>query len=401
MSFEITVFSNPVVGLVGEGGFLPAEQLYKTAEYDEDLVKPALLLADHVTLRSHRIDLLTNEIRDHNMLAWPVPMLSRAVGLSRRRNPEELARLNLLESDLLSEADIAGIEEALDPNSGKWDAEVPAYIERVQPIRVAIAAYFRAHGDALTSDRLKSLEGLLDEQPWDPTPKTQPQKLMDSAAGKTTEFDRAFFTVVDDLATSSTSVMMDDSVFGGVTRLTGNVGDLEAATVVRGAVELMRMVDGLSAMPLDEIPDVRKDLAQYLSPFRSFMLDVSNSVGTDIASDAERARQLVLAWEREVEPAVAELEATLRSASFRRNAIDVFAGNGELLRTVGVAIGVATASGLLGISSLTAAGALAPPLMKAFVASVRAKETARTNHAYFVHALGKRRSQTRVARPST
>jgi len=248
----------------------------------------------------------------------------------------------------------------------------------------------------LTSKPLQSLGKLLVEMPWDPMPKTQPQKLLDSSAGKNAEFDRAFFTMVDDVADSRTSVMMDDTVFGGVMRLTGEPADLNSATVVRGAVELMRMVDGLSAMKLDEIPDVRADLAPYLGPFRSFMLEVSDSAGPDDASDAERSRQLHLAWEREVAPAVEELEAMLRTASFKRNAIDVFATNAEVLQTVGVAIGIATAAGLVGISSLTAGAAIAPPMLKAFVGSVRAKQAAKKNRAYFVHAVAARRNRGRA-----
>lgn len=397
--FEITVFSNPVAALVGEGGLLQGDEIHKTAEYDEEFVKPALLLADKVTLRSHRIDLLTNEVRDHNMLRWTVPMLSRAMGLSTRRDPIELSRLKLGESDLLTGLEVATIERELltvTSESGDWDKVILRSLERVEPIRDAMAGYFRSRGDLLTSEPLRSLGELLVEMPWDPTPRTQPQMLLDIGAGKNAEFDRAFFTMVDDVANSSTSVMMDDTVFGGVKRLAGKPADLNSATVVRGAVELMRMVDGLSAMKLDEIPDVRADLAPYLGPFRSFMLEVSDNVGPDDASDAERSRQLQLAWEREVAPAVDELEVILRTASFRRNAIDVFATNAEVLQTVGVAIGIAVAAGLVGISSLTAGAAIVSPTLKAFVGSVRAKQAAQKNRAYFVHAMAARRTRARA-----
>ncbi|ANP73035.1 hypothetical protein [Cryobacterium arcticum] len=396
MLFEITVFSNPVTALVGEGGFLPVEELHKTAEYDEEFVKPALLLADKVTLRSHRVDLLSNEVRDHNTLGWPVPLLARAIGLSTRRDSDELTRLKIAESDLLTNAEIASIEAALDPESGEYARVIPDSIKRVESIRVALAAHYRLHGDMLTSEPLRALDGLLEELPWDPTPKSQPQKLADISAGNDMEFNRAFFTIVDDVVNSRTSVMMDDTVFGGVKRLTGEPAGLDSATVVRGAVELMRMVDGLSAMRLDEIPGVRSDLAPYLGPFRAFMLEVSESVGQDDASDAERSRQLLLAWERQVAPAVDELEAVLRSASFKRNAIDVFATRAEVLQTVGFALGIAAGAGLVGISSLTAGAALAPPMLEALVASVRAKQAARTNRAYFVHAMAARLTRGRA-----
>ena len=123
------------------------------------------------------------------------------------------------------------------------------------------------------------------------------------------------------------------------------------------------------------------------------MLEVSQNVGQDDASDAERSRQLLLAWERQVAPAVDELEAVLRSASFKRNAIDVFATRSDVLQTVGVAIGIAAAAGLVGISSLAAGAAFAPPMLKALVGSVRAKQAAKTNRAYFVHAMAARRTR--------
>jgi hypothetical protein len=382
--FEITVFSNPVNALVGEGGFLHGDELHRTVEYDEVFVKPALLLADKVTLRSHRVDLITNQIRDHNMLAYPVPLISQSVGISKRRDPTELAILGIAEQDLLSQGEV----EEFSGLTGFSDEDWRRAIERCQPFKESLASFFRRHGESMTSPILDSMSDIIQQLPWDPRPKTQPQKLLDNLNGENAEFERAFMSMADDVARSPVSVMLDDTVSADLSRFADPAAEFESAATVRGAVDLMRMVGGVSEMPLDEIAGVRSELAPYLSPFRSFLIDVASSVDLVGVDDAERSRRLVLSWEREVQPAVDELEATLRSASFRNNAIDVFASEGETLKTVAVAIGVATASGLIGISSLTAVGALAPPLLKAFIGSVRAKQSARTNRAYFVHSLG-------------
>jgi hypothetical protein len=386
--FEIAVFSDPVNALVGDGGFLEAEELHRTAEYDESFVKPALLLADKVVLRSHRIDLIANDIRDHNMLAYPVPLLSRSLGISARHDRGELKMLGITEDVLLSSEEIDEVNRVI--AHSKSDDEWVRAMERCKPIEVALRSFFKRHGELMISPTLNSMSEILDQRPWDPKPKTQPQKILDGLQGENAEFDRAFLSMAEDVSNSATSVMMDDSVSGDLTRFEGSAREFDSATTVRGAVDLMRLVSGVAEMRLDEIPEVRTELAPYLTPFRAFMLDVSSSAELSGVSESERSRQLVLAWERDVQPAVVELEATLQSASFRNNAIDVFANSGETLKTVGVAIGLVMGSGLIGISSLTALGAVAPPVLNAFVRSVRARQSAKRNRAYFVHALGER-----------
>lgn len=390
--FEISVFSNPVTGLVGEGGYLPPEDFPLVTKYDEDLVRPALLLADKVTLRSHRIDLVSGLIRDHNILRYPVPVLSRSIGISERRDPQELALLRVRESDLLSEREIQEFEAVL-KSRGEDGEDWARAMDRAEPIRDALAAFFRSQGDALTSQPLIALrgQGLIEEQPWDPTPRTQPQKLIDLEKGEDTAWEREFLTMVDDVANAPVSVMMDGSVQGYLSRFPNGDSRLDSAATVSGAASLMGMVEGVSQMPLDEIADVRSDLAPYLAPFRSFMLEVAGNADIADVPAAEQQRRLILAWEKEVAPAVAELEAQVRLASFRRNAIDLFASRGEALKTLGVAVGVAVAAGFAGFTTLSAGVALATPMLDAFVSSVRQKQNAKRARAYFVHAMDLRK----------
>lgn len=44
------MFSNPGTGFVGEGGYLPPEDFSLATNCDEDLLHPALLPADKITL---------------------------------------------------------------------------------------------------------------------------------------------------------------------------------------------------------------------------------------------------------------------------------------------------------------------------------------------------------------
>jgi len=151
----------------------------------------------------------------------------------------------------------------------------------------------------------------------------------------------------------------------------------------------MRMVKGLSELPIDQIADVRAELVEYLAPFRDFMLQVSHNTSVGAVTDAERERLLRLAWEREVEPAIAEMRAHVQRSTFTRNVIDVFATTSGTLGTVGLAIGTVTAAGFAGFSTLTAVGAVGAPLLKALVDSIRTKQEVKQNRAYFIHEFAR------------
>ncbi|NUU06191.1 hypothetical protein [Leifsonia sp. C5G2] len=390
--FEVQVFSDPVVALVGPGGLLPNEELHLASEYDEQLVKPALFLADRVTLRSHRKDLLGNEIRDHNMASFPVPLFSRLLVMSQRRDPRELAVLDMNLNDLLSESDIGKFSEVLMRDGRPIpDALWEELVDRAEPLRLALMKHHRSRGEALTSQALEklSLAGLIEDLPWDLTPKTRGQQIRDSEAGENAEFERAFFAMVDEVESSPSSVMLDDVISARVKKFVPAPVHIASSEVVSGAVELVQMIEGLSAVPIDEIADLRIEVDAYVAPFRSFMIEVAGNADLSSGDAAERSRSLKLAWERDVEPAVAEMRSLVASSSFRRNAVDLFATSRDALQTIGIAIGGGLATGWAGVGSLSLVGAVAPPFLAAFVGSVRGKEQARRNRAYLTYAMSR------------
>jgi hypothetical protein len=425
--FELEVFSNPVNALVGESGRLKFADFSLTARYDEDLVKPALLLADRVYLRSHRLDLIRNEERDISSMDKLAPIYAAISAASLSEDTRLLRALGLTKAALLSEADLARYElqfevertradknklkfrstdraryladkererQERDKDEAVWDE----FDEKVEPFRRALQNRFREIKTSFESAALSKIaeSGVLVQEPWDALPKSRPRELLDHEEGPNTEYERAFFSMADEVSKTRKSVMLADEVHSSLLKAEPGVRDSASAHVVGGAVDLMRMVEGVSSMPIDEILDVRAELADYLRPFRSFVLDVSAHTDLNGASDAERARLMQIAWEREVEPAIAEMRAHVRSASFMSNAIDVFASGEAKLQALGVAIGVATTAGFVGLSTMAAAVAVAPPLLKALWASTREAQSAKQNRAYFVHAMGKRDPQRRA-----
>ncbi len=429
--FEIDVFSNPLSAVVGKGQSLRHEDYSRTVQYDEELVKPALLLADVVTLRSHRVDLLRGEQRDFDMTSRRVPLFAQFINLSATRDRSALEFLGLADRDLLSPKELEHYRAVLARESAdaerlrsvpmptnaleiralraahyremsKYDVEWERLQARASPLQAALR---QRHGEAIEAFRSVTLEklsltGLLKQEAWDSLPKSRPRQVLDNLVGDESEFRRAFQSMVDEVVGSTRSVMLDNEVNGAIADLSPTAGGLESALTISGAVNLMRMVEGVSALPIDEIPGVRKELESYLQPFRSFVIEVSRGVDWAGVDDAERVRLLQIAWEADVQPAVAEMEAHVRSASFIRNAVDVFADGHDTFAAVGLAIGTVAASGFLGFSTLTATAAAAPPLLKALLGSVRVREAVKGNRAYLVHALPKTKAVRRAIRSS-
>lgn len=420
-SFEISVFSNPLGGLVEAGASLglTLTDIEKTVRLDEQLVKPAMFLADRVILHSHRLDLMLSARRNRENTNREVPLLAQYVGESKLRNPELLALLGLTQAALLSPREIELFEEIQAEQSrshSRWmsaakptnadryramrderKAEVEAetlamqpFLDRSQIFRAALAALYLQAEDRFTSAALNrwNAGGLLAEEPWDHTPRSRPRQLIDSMVGPTAEFDRAFAAMADDVASSSRSVMVDARTHDHLATVDRAVAP--SSVVAGGAVSLMSMIDGLSDLPLDEVLDVRSELSDYLVPFRGFLLEVAKDADLTAMAPFERDRTLQQAWATQVAPAVAELEGHLRSASFVRNAIDIFTSS-DVLVPVGTAVGVAFGAHLIGLPALSGSVAVAQPLLQAFMRTVRGREAEQQNRAYFVHAFGEAR----------
>jgi len=422
--FEIEVFSDPLAALSGLPVSGSADEI---RQYDEDLVKPAILLADAVYLTSHRIDLEREEALELEMTGRRVPVMKMYADLSQSRDEAQLGLLSISQSDLLSPEELSQLRElsaeedlvARDfkqrirsTNRAKFLAEAQAqeavgdelaarwavYWDRSIEFREALRSHFASRVESLRSPSLDGLvsRGLLVESPWDETQRSRPRQIIDNLQGEGVAFERAYRSLVESVSSSKLSVMLDDSVHRELLSSGGQVAGLDSARTVGGAVELMRMVEGVCELPIDELADVRRELDPYVGPFRSFLLNVAQEVPDTKADGAERTRSLAVAWQTDVEPAIAEMRAHVTTTSFVRNAIDVFANSSETTRTIGMAVGIVTAAGFAGFSTLTATAAIAPPALKALLTSIRAKQEVVRERAYFVHALGRNKAVQRA-----
>ncbi|WP_084040149.1 hypothetical protein [Demequina sp. NBRC 110053] len=416
--YEINLYSSPFDAVAVDAESVSVADVPRLVRYDEDFVKPALLLADRTVLKTTRVDAYLEEFRDSSAATMLIPARGFAFWISESRDREVMDLLGIRDEDLLSPAEIdhwtkwfKREEGALSGSGDSVDESVESFnfaeafremrrrgesdgrdfLDRVAPLSYARAAHHRQLADLFQSPVLNALPTTtLRQDPWDPTVRTRFQELLDERSGEDTAHARMVSSLVDSVASSRAGVMLDPAVSIGLATRGVSGEDVQSARRLAGAVELMRMVDGISDLPVDEVVDVREDLAPYLAPFRGFLLDMSGNVDLSPSDAAENARRLQIFWEAEVSTAIDDMRVHVEHASFRRNLLDLFSTSGDTTRTVGTSLGLLVASGFAGLEVVGAAAALAQPALTALIGSVRAKQRVANDRAYFVHALGVR-----------
>ena len=167
---------------------------------------------------------------------------------------------------------------------------------------------------------------------------------------------------------------------------------MASAQVLQHASELLRCIDGLSEAPLDEVSDLRKELKQYLTPFRGFVLEqAKGSQTTADAPVAEQRRAAVLNWETNVAPAIQELRATIGRSRYLSQLMQVVGNGPDAAVGIGMGIVGMVAASSVGFTALAGLGmAAAPSLAKAAAARSAAKQDIASSPVLFVVEAEKR-----------
>lgn len=392
--FEIEVFSSPAAALSTDpGGWLAVKDFPLAAQYDEAIVRPAILLADRVHLVSQRIDRL--ESFHASMFASAmlgIPRATRAIGVSWRRSPEELEQLNLRDSDLIPPSELP---DGIDFDWLEFSAK---FKDEIFEINRAIHSAIRTMRESLGSSGLKKLEqaDILISERWSTEDISPP---ISDWQTNTTEYIVGSLTDISRRMRESTSgIMVDFHLRPLLDREGADVSEWASEQELHGAADLMRMVSGFEAIPTDELIDVRTDLAEYLTPFRGFLLNVSRGLEKGVVTEAEHRRSLELAWQREVEPAISEMRALVTKSSFRRSLTDVFAPDIEAMVSLGMGVALTGSALYYGAAVAAPLTMAAPPAFKAIHTAVRAREKARESGVYFAYAFERRARRSKGRR---
>lgn len=386
---NLDIFSDPFWSLGRRNG-LSADRYSEAGQYDVELVKPALLLADQVILRTWRKD---------EQFAWRVRSRSLQFGIPFQARMEAMVGDDDL--DWSSFGMRYGMRQSLIDALTRHPSTPKSYLRgedffsepAVGEFHHAMSHHCLKSYDLLAAPQLQPLvqSGELLEVPWvaEPGPMAVPNAL---AYVRSEMAIAGEDSLVDALRLSGTNLMFDPGLSEVLPDVAKSMVKVRALKTLEGAASMMRMIDGLRSAPLDEVVDLRKELKPFLVPFRSYILSQAETIDLpEDAPQAERQRVAELKWEIEVIPAVDELQATIASNRYLKNLVATAAEGPEAAIGVGLGITTALASGALGIAALPGLGVAAlPSLIKAGAATLRGKREIRRSRVLFVVEAEKR-----------
>ncbi|MGW4481143.1 hypothetical protein [Rhodococcus triatomae] len=370
-------------------------------QYDVDLLKPALLFADSVTLVTTRVELIN--------LAKSDIALVRGMGIR-----QYITFLRVAKNAIASELEFFGIKEEWLPTQQEVDArlvEIQEFASQQSDYPANAMEEFLAKYDQAF---IAFLDGTLRAS------RERISKLVSAEIDEAEETglvritgwgDRAIHPAgihlqgqqnyMDELADSAAD-LLTRTVPGAIMLEPGSAGQLltrESASAPlpnsanRIAASFVGMLPGLRSAPMSEVLDVRNDLSEYLPPFRAAILDLSERLSShDIADPMQTLDEIDKHWHREINPALSEIHAQLARGRYRRHILEEFATSKDsLAATAGAAIAIGGGSLIGGIAALVpglVAGAY--PFVKAMNSALNTRDEAKKNRMYFLYESRKR-----------
>jgi hypothetical protein len=334
--FEIDVVSEPSANFA-MGGMIRNEDIASVTKYDEGLIKPALLVADKVRLITLREDIAAFVVAD----AWensgmPLRYIRAFAHMCLQRDKADYGRLGLRESDLASQDDARAL---MDARSGQLEAFENKYENQILKYQQAFAAILRQRRDDLTSVGMAKAQqqGVLHAVPWYDEEMTYQERAW-------VGYDEYIPSAVEGLVRrltsgSGTPVLLEPgaqqalaSPEGVEERIPQIVQKFDASAVI--ATALAARLPGLDGMNVGEVLDLRADLADYLVPFRAQMMELAEAIaGADGIAPREMAREIAYRWQRDINPALQELKATMARGSYKRNLLTAFSEDKGMVTT--------------------------------------------------------------------
>lgn len=362
------------------------------SRYDEESLKPALLYADHIDLYSYRSTLAQSLTSEVAKLKLPVLGSRQLFAVLNEHTDEQLERLGVI-MDLVPDLQYfrqAGpdlVEDVGGPLEF-WDR----YGQQILEINRAYFTELKKGFDSMQSDPIKKVEelGLVEVHHWNHIPTVPPEPFPDL-------WTRAKFELAETLSELDRPLMIDPASLAMI--------GAESERSVETAIESLATMS-LSRLPnfekatIAEILEIRSDLAPLLAPFRAEMIALGREVYNNADADVGRAASYV--WHERVAPIVAELDYETQRSRYLRDLLGVVtSGKDALVSAAGVVVAVGAAAS--GVSVLLpGVAAAAAPLVQALGKSVEARQLARKNRLFFLHAAGKRlrRKSARKVRPN-
>jgi hypothetical protein len=382
-----------------------------------DLVKPAILYADKVTIYSPAASLLRSveglaQVTDPvERAAFLVQLMDQVPGIAGDLEvppefldvmrgmtalPRPLMRRAMRAGGVAS-ADIDELYAQIDGLQSIWDEQMPEAMTKARDsvgagdlwvaidrgaVEVADITEGRGHQAVAESVQAAASRGAR------PVSDTLTDEIIGSLVKR----------IVEMVTESSSFPLFDPHSAGLFKALEREAGVNPSPLAMRqgkevdAAARFMGFLPYFADLPMDEVIDLRDELRGPLTRFRGAM----SSIGRDLEArqiDPAFPAEVEAAWRSEVAPALLEIEEALASHGFLREAVSTAIGSPRrIIADAGVAF-AATHVEQLSLSGLLAAAATAAvPALDIAAQSLKATRQARadaeTQSFYFLHRLG-------------
>lgn len=388
----------------------------KVAVADSDLraaallLKPAILYADTVTIYSPAATMVSaiqqlgrvTDPRQQMALTWSliegVPHLRDQVDLDESTLEQLATVMSLDRRELKRIARSTGATDqldsftaALDGMGAVWAEGIPQAIEAVKSSlgaedllvavdrgAVKVADLLTAGPTPLVVESLRVATGSSAQQPLDDLVEVFVAKLIEVVEEPRT------FPLFD--ATSSGLLRSIEGL------LDASPPALSARSKeVAAAASFMGFLPNFAAMPMDEVLDLRKQLAKPLKRFRGAVARMSREFETRV-TDESFVLEVEDAWRTQVEPALADIREAMAEHGLLREVASVALGDPRRLMAEAGGVVAAAHGDVISLSGLLTAGAAAgvpavDVVGRAALARSRGRRAARQHAFYFLHRL--------------
>ncbi|MCR6690058.1 hypothetical protein [Cellulomonas sp.] len=365
-------------------------------QYDEDLIKPAILFADKVDLRSDRLDMIAKTRSDALALRnMPMRTFYAYIGVSFRRDPDEIETLGIEPAILATAEELEPFIGESRPEIGELQAFWKAHSSQVQEVVTAIGETLRNRSLDLKSSELQKLSdtGLLTTSGW--------AVGGDDAWSLAWTDEADFFSrIIDDLIGSMASwgnaVLIEPGSRMFLSREATAPDDAPVISPERLAVELFGRLPGMRELPLDEIMEIRHDLSDYLAPFRAEIVLMSDELTNNANRDGSAiSAEIDHAWHGRIRPILAELDSKVKRGKYPRQLLNAFSEDTSSVAATGASVLLAAGSMYAGVGALLPAVAAASlPFIRALNSRLKATDEVRDHRLYFLYEASRRISGT-------
>lgn len=382
-----------------------------------NLVKPALLYADYVTIYSPAASMM-DSISRFGHLTDPRQRLAAALNLVEdvpqfaaelNAPPETLEQLKALLA--MDPSLVRGIGDAfgageqvdelydhLDEFESVWQEGVPHAIEEVIATMGAKELLVAVDAGAVKVAELgasSSSELLLDALRAATGAETR---------GTADDLVISFVARIIEMLTEHRSFPLLDAQSSGLVRAIEREGDLTLSSEslhkgaeISSAASLMGFLPYFPLLPMDEVLDLRRSLGKPLKRFRGALARLSRDFEAR-PIDATFQGEVENAWRTLIEPALADIREALAESGLLSEVASIALGDPRRLIAEAGGVLAAAHGEVLSLSGLvTASLAAGIPMTdvagRAALEMIQARREVRKNAFYFLHRLGEEASQ--------